>query len=82
MRIAVAAFVYLSIVFGVGFLLGPIRVLWLEARWGLVIAELCEAPFLIVTMALAARWVPSLAVLPKGRAPLALMGLGALVLRR
>jgi hypothetical protein len=35
---------------GVGFLLGPIRVLWLEPRVGLVIAAACEAPFLLAAM--------------------------------
>jgi hypothetical protein len=45
MRSIAAAALYFLIVFGVGFLLGPIRVFWLESRVGEAIATLCEAPF-------------------------------------
>ena len=33
MRVTLAMLFYFGLVFGVGFLLGPIRVLWLEPHW-------------------------------------------------
>lgn len=47
---------YFVIVFGVGFLLGPARVLWLEPRVGARTAELIEAPIMLATIVLAGRW--------------------------
>jgi len=82
MRIAAAAVLYFAVVFGVGFLLGPIRVLWLEPKLGPTIAALCEAPFLLIAMAVAARRVPEFVRPRQGWAPLALMGGGALVLQQ
>jgi hypothetical protein len=82
MRIAAAALLYFAIVFGVGFILGPIRMLWLEPRLGPVLATACEAPFLVVAMIVAARWVPRSTRLDKGLASLVLMGLGALLLQQ
>jgi hypothetical protein len=58
MRIALAILLYFGAVFGAGFLLGPIRVVWLEPRVGAIIATACEAPFLLMAMLAAARWVP------------------------
>jgi hypothetical protein len=51
-----AAFVYCALVFGVGFLLGPIRVLLLEPRLGERAAELIEQPLMLIVVILAARW--------------------------
>jgi hypothetical protein len=82
MRIAAAAALYFAIVFSVGFLLGPIRVLWLEPRVGPVLAALSEAPFLLAAMVVAARWVPRLVKLQQSLMPLALTGVGALVLQQ
>ena len=73
---------YFAVVFGLGFLLGPIRVLWLEPLVGPTIAALCEAPFLLIAMAVAARWVPDFVRLRQRWASLALMGGGALVLQQ
>ncbi len=78
MRIIAAALLYFAIVFGVGFMLGPIRVLVLEPRLGALWATACEAPFLLAAMVIAARWAPRAARLEKSLAPLALMGLLAL----
>jgi len=58
MRVALAILLYFGVVFGAGFLLGPIRVVWLEPRLGLIVATACEAPFLLMAMLVAARWVP------------------------
>lgn len=82
MRIATAALLYFAIVFGVGFVLGPIRVLWLEPRLGPVIATIGEAPFLLATMVVASRWVPRVVRLRQDLGSLALMGLGALALQQ
>lgn len=54
---AKAAGSYFAIVFGVGFALGPIRVLWLEPQLGVRAAELIESPFMLVAIVLAGRWV-------------------------
>jgi hypothetical protein len=82
MQIAAAAALYFAIVFAVGFLLGPVRVLWLEPRVGPILATACEAPFLLAAMVVVARWVPRLVRLPLDRASLLLMGGGALVLQQ
>ena len=82
MRIVAAALLYFAIVFGVGFMLGPIRVLVLEPRLGELWATACEAPFLLAAMVLAARWVPRATRLEVHFAPLSLMGLLALMLQQ
>lgn len=82
MRLAGAAALYCAIVFGVGFLLGPLRVLWLEPRLGKTLAIFCETPFLLAAMVVAARWVPRKVGLRGGPASLAAMGAGALVLQQ
>lgn len=51
------AALYFAAVFGVGLALGPVRVLWLEPRLGLRAAELVEAPFMLVAIIMAGRWV-------------------------
>lgn len=51
-----AALAYFALVFGAGFLLGPLRILVLEPRFGLVAAAAIELPVLIGVMVLAARW--------------------------
>jgi hypothetical protein len=82
MRIARAALLYFVIVFAVGFLLGPVRVLWLEPHLGPFAAVLCEMPFLIAAMVVAARWVARRVALEHDRGALILMGLGALALQQ
>jgi len=82
MRTAASALLYFVIVFAAGFLLGPIRVFWLEPQVGPTIAVLCEAPFLLAVMAVAARWVPLKLHLGRDPTSLALMGLGALILQQ
>jgi hypothetical protein len=77
-----AILLYFAIVFSVGFLLGPIRVLALEPRLGAVAATLCETPFLLLAMVAAARWVPSAAGLSCGRRSLLRMGVGALAIQQ
>jgi len=48
---------YFGLVFGTGFVLGAIRVSFLVPLLGDRIAELAEAPLMLVAIALAARWV-------------------------
>ena len=48
---------YFVFVFGAGFLLGPIRILWVVPRLGTRVAELLEAPIMFVITIVAARWI-------------------------
>lgn len=48
---------YFTIVFGAGFILGPIRVLMLEPRLGTRIAELLEMPVMLLIIWVAASWI-------------------------
>jgi hypothetical protein len=82
MQILISAVLYFLIVFGVGFALGPIRVFWLEPALGQTIAVLCETPFLLAAMVLAASWVPAKLNLTRRPAPLLAMGIGALLLQQ
>lgn len=80
MKILAAAALYFMTLFGAGFLLGSIRVLWLEPRLGPVTAVLCEAPFILAAIVIAARWMPRLARLKPRFGSMLLVGLGALIL--
>ena len=55
MKSTKAGILYFALVFGAGFALGPIRVLWLVPRVGDRAAELIEAPIMLAVMVLAAR---------------------------
>jgi hypothetical protein len=77
-----AALLYFIAVFGAGFALGPIRVLWLEPRLGVVAATLCEAPFLLFAMIAAAYWIPRIVSISAGTGAMLAMGLGALALQQ
>jgi hypothetical protein len=80
MRITLTILLYFGVVFGIGFLLGPIRVLWLEPRFGPIIATACEAPFMLLAMVVAARWAPRVLHIRRDAKTLVLIGIGALVL--
>jgi len=82
MRLSAAAAFYFLIVFGVGFVFGPVRVFWLEPRLGEAVATFCEAPFLPCAMLLAARWLARALGLGPNIASLAIMGVGALLLQQ
>lgn len=71
---------YFAIVFGVGFVLGPIRVLWAVPRFGVRTAELMEAPFMLVAIVLVARWIARRSVAPKSASGLFTLGILALAL--
>ena len=56
-RILKAAGLYFVLVFGAGFVLGTIRVLWLVPALGTRTAELVEMPVMLAIVILSARWV-------------------------
>ena len=55
---------YFAVVFGAGFVLGPIRILWVVPRLGERTAELLEAPIMLGVIFLAARWIVGRFVVP------------------
>ena len=48
---------YFAVVFGAGFALGPVRLLWAVPRFGPRVAELMEMPIMLAVVILAARWI-------------------------
>ena len=52
-----AAGIYFALVFGAGFALGTIRVLWLVPAVGTRTAELLEMPIMLIVVILSARWM-------------------------
>jgi hypothetical protein len=82
MQILKAGTLYFVLVFGAGFVLGPIRILWAVPRFGTRVAELMEAPIMFVVTILAAGWiVRRLAVPPKpsNRLGMGCVGLGLML---
>jgi hypothetical protein len=57
MQILKAGILYFALVFGAGFALGTIRILWVVPRFGTRVAELMETSIMFVVTILAARWV-------------------------
>ena len=57
MRVLKAGAVYFLIMFGVGWILGPIRELWVVPRFGRLTGVLLEAVIMLIAMAVSARWV-------------------------
>lgn len=82
MKILKAGVLYFALVFGAGFLLGPIRILWVVPRFGTRMAELMETPIMFAVTIFAARWVlRRLAVpsKPSGRLGMGCIALGFLL---
>ncbi len=52
-----AGVLYFAVIFGAGFVLGPIRILWVVPRLGARMAELLEAPVMLVITIVAARQI-------------------------
>jgi hypothetical protein len=52
-----AGVAYFLVVFGAGFVLGPIRILWVVPQHDMRTAELLEVPIMLIIIVLAARWV-------------------------
>jgi len=57
LNILKAAVVYFALVFGTGFVLGPIRILFIVPRFGVRLAELMEFPVMLVVIVLTSRWL-------------------------
>ena len=57
MRTLKAGVIYFLLVFGVGWILGPISELWAVRHFGRVAAMLSEAVIMLIAMIGAARWV-------------------------
>jgi hypothetical protein len=57
MRILKAGVLYYALVFGTGFALGTIRVLWVVPRFGARMAELMETPIMLAVTVVAAWWI-------------------------
>ncbi len=47
MQILKAGVLYFAVVFGAGFILGPVRILWVAPRLGTRMAELLEMPIML-----------------------------------
>lgn len=52
-----AGAIYFALVFGAGFVLGPVRILWIVPRLGARMAELMETPIMLVVIVASARWI-------------------------
>ncbi len=57
MKILKAGVLYFALVFGAGFVLGPVRIMWVVPRFGARLAELMEAPIMIAVIIVAAGWI-------------------------
>src|SRR5262245_26853282 len=56
-QILQAGVLYVAVVFGIGFVLGTLRVLVVVPTFGARIAELMEAPVMLAVTFVGARWV-------------------------
>jgi hypothetical protein len=56
MRLLKPALIYFLLVFGTGFVLGTVRVLWIAPRVGDEAAQLVEMPAMLIAIVWAARW--------------------------
>jgi type IV secretory pathway TrbD component len=77
-RILKAGLLYFSIVFGMGFVLGVIRTVWVVPRVGTRLAELMETPVMLVVMVVAVRWIVLHMAVPSASS--ALLGMGGFAL--
>jgi hypothetical protein len=57
MQVLKAGVLYFALVFGAGFVLGTIRIMWAVPRFGERTAELMETPIMLGVTILAARWI-------------------------
>jgi hypothetical protein len=73
-RVVRAGLLYFALTFGAGFVLGPLRILFLVPRMGARVAELVELPVMIGISWLAARWVTGRLAVPPRPAPRLAMG--------
>jgi hypothetical protein len=76
MQILKAGVLYFAFVFGAGFVLGTVRTLWIVPRVGMRLAELMEAPVMLVVTIVAARWIVRRFAIPY--VPSARLGMGGI----
>lgn len=78
MQVLKAGVLYFALVFGAGFALGPVRILWVVPRFGTRMAELMEMPIMLVVTIAAARWI--VGRLPVPSTPSSRLGMGCVAL--
>lgn len=78
MQIIKAGFAYFGLVFGLGFLLGAVRVSLIVPRLGTRKAELLEAPLMLIGILLATQFVLQQFVLPNTNSAFLIVGIIAL----
>ena len=82
MKVLKAGMLYFALVFGAGFVLGPIHVFWAVPSFGVRMAELMEAPIMFAVIFIAARWIVRHLVVPpatSSRLGMGFIALGLLV---
>ena len=57
MRILKAGVIYFALVFGAGFVLAVIHLLWVVPHFGMRMTELMETPIMFVVTLVVARWI-------------------------
>ena len=78
MQILKGGVLYFALVFGAGFVLGPIRILWVVPRLGTRMAELLETPIMFMVTIVAARWIVRRLAVPS--TPSSRLGMGCIAL--
>jgi hypothetical protein len=73
-----AGVLYFALVFGMGFVLGTIRILWLVPRFGTRAAELMETPAMFAVTIVAAWWLVRRLAMPSS--PSSRLGMGCVAL--
>jgi len=77
-QILKAGLLYFAIVFGMGFVFGTVRTVWVVPRVGTRLAELIETPIMLLVTIVAARWTVLHLAVPS--APSTRIGMGGLAL--
>ena len=78
MQMVKAGVLYFALVFGAGFVLGPIRMVWAVPRFGTRMAELMEMPIMFVVTIVAAWWTVRRLAVPSS--PASRIGMGGIAL--
>jgi hypothetical protein len=82
MQILKAGLLYFALVFGAGFVLGVVRIMWVVPRFGTRIAELMETPIMLVVIIWTARWIVrrlAMPAKPSCRLGMGCVGLGLML---
>lgn len=77
-QLALPTLTYFALVFGAGFVLGTVRVLWLAPQFGVRTAELAETPVMLTVVFFAARWIVKRFAVPSSAGVRLVVGLAAL----